>query len=121
MYTCVHASVYMGVQIHVRGRGRGRFLLCPLQNQSQACPTGAQSDRRACRARRVQTEGDDQTGWYGRPSGKESGAPDTTGPGQSLTFYGILEKWVQEGSGGAMIQPQPEKQNPETKSTAHIS
>lgn len=34
------------------------------------------------------------------------GSPQTR-PGQSLTFYGILEMWVQEGSRGAMIQPQP--------------
>lgn len=42
-------------------------------------------------------------------------------PGHSLTFYGILEKWVQEGSGSAMIQPQPENENQETMSIAHIS
>lgn len=84
----------------------------------QACATELQNH---CWATRVRLEETTRQGRMGSPQKGKSGARDTPRPGQSLTFYGILEKWVQEGSWGAMIQPQPEKQNPETKSTAHIS
>lgn len=42
MYTCAHVSAYMDVQIHV-SRDRGRFLLCPLQNQSKPVPQNSRT------------------------------------------------------------------------------
>jgi hypothetical protein len=59
-------------------------------------------------------------GQSGERSGESQAQAAPPRPG-FLTFYRILEKWVQEGSGGAMIQPQPGKQDQGTMSTTHIS
>lgn len=55
----------------------------------------------------------------GEHSGKAQEQRVLPRAGLALTLCGVLEKRVQEGSGGAMVQPQPGRQDPENTRQPH--